>query len=160
MKIFISSYEKLLSTHLYPQQFTNVPWIAKFINVRTFSEKDPNPQRKRFLTFFESQIARWLTRCMNLYTRSGWLVSEAREHNSLYVDRFPPEGVVIAPSSNIFVSCVTLAAVFRPSTSCCTSSCTKSFFMSSGPLSYTTAKPLDAKSWMISVQVNGNSCFS
>lgn len=38
-------------------------------------------------TFLEFHMAWWLARFMNLYTRSGWFRSLAREHSSLYVDR-------------------------------------------------------------------------
>lgn len=37
-------------------------------------------------TFLEFQSALWLARFINLYTRSGWFMSLANEHSSLYVD--------------------------------------------------------------------------
>lgn len=53
-------------------------------------------------TFLEFQTALWLARFMNLYIKSGWLRSVAKEHNSRYVDSWPLEEILIVVTEFLY----------------------------------------------------------
>jgi len=103
-----------------------------------------NPKAAPFFVF---HMELWFARLMNLYTRSGWFISLAREQSSLYVVIPAPVGVEpISPSKSSVPSFTFTEAVWAVKVD--TKVDTKSDLVLGSPSSKTSPIPLEAHSWV------------